>query len=493
MKVLLTGANGYIGVRLLPALIEQGHEVILCLRDKSRINLPSELETHVSFFEVDFMEAVDVHDANTPLEFDAAFYLIHSMSSRGDFEEKEKRCAQNFVDYIDASSATQLVYLSGIINENEALSKHLRSRLQVEEILKTAKAKHTVLRAGIIVGSGSASFEIIRDLSEKLPIMVTPRWLNTKCQPIAIRNVIFYLRDVLFNEACYNQVFDIGGPEVLTYKQMLLQFADVRGLKRYIYTIPIMTPKLSSYWLYFVTATSYRLAVNLVNSMKIDVVADNQPIKDILPQKLFSYKEAVRLAFNKIEQNLVVSSWKDSLVTTSRRFKKLSNFIEIPKHGVFKDIKTRSIKHNSREQVINNIFSIGGNRGWYYATFLWKIRGFMDKLAGGVGLRRGRTTVNKIYVGDALDFWRVLVADREEGRLLLYAEMRLPGEAWLEFCVDDSNGELRLNQNATFRPKGIWGRVYWYTVLPFHYFVFNGMITNIEKYKPKEVLNQPTT
>ncbi len=485
MKVLLTGANGYIGMRLLPALIEQGHEVTCCLRDKTRMTLPREFEETVRFFEVDFMDSVPIDDPDTPLDFDVAYYLIHSMSSRGDFEEKEKRCAQNFVNYLDASTAKQLVYLSGIVNEDE-LSKHLRSRLNVERILKTARAKHTVLRAGIIVGSGSASFEIIRDLVEKLPLMVAPKWLNTKCQPIAIRNVIYYLRDVLGNEKCYGRVFDIGGPEVLTYKEILLQFAEVRGFTRYILTVPVMTPRLSSYWLFFVTATSYRLAVNLVDSMKVDVIAQNKAIKNLLPMEVYPYKRAVEMAFNKIEQNLVLSSWKDSLVSTNRRFKKLSNFVEIPKNGVFKDIKTREVTHNTRKQVIGNIFSIGGARGWYYATFLWKIRGVLDKLVGGIGLRRGRTAANKIYVGDALDFWRVLVADREEGRLLLYAEMKLPGEAWLEFCVEQKEEKLYLHQNATFRPRGLMGRLYWYAVLPFHFFVFNGMITNIEKYRPAE-------
>ncbi len=483
MRVLLTGANGYIGMRLLPVLIEAGHKVICCVRDKSRLPLKKGFEEHVEFFEVDFLEDFDMDSA--PKDIDAAYYLIHSMSTSGDFEEKEKRSAKNFINYLNQTSAKQLVYLSGIVNSDE-LSKHLNSRLATEEVLKKAKAKYTVLRAGIIVGSGSASFEIIRDLVEKLPVMIAPRWLETKCQPIAIRNVIQYLSKVLGNEECLDKVFDIGGPDIITYKQMLLQFAEVRELKRYIGIVPIMTPRLSSYWLYFVTSTSYPLAVNLVNSMKVDVVAEVGNIKDIISQELFTYKESVKLAFNKIDQNMVVSSWKDAMVSSSR-VPNLRQFVEVPKHGVYKDVKQRVIKGDVG-QVTDNVFSIGGSRGWYYGTFLWKIRGLMDKMVGGVGLRRGRTHVSEIYEGDALDFWRVLVADREERRLLLYAEMKLPGEAWLEFCIDENDkGEAVLHQVATFRPSGLLGRLYWYAVLPFHYFVFNGMITQIEAYTPGSV------
>ncbi len=462
-------------------LIEAGHQVICCVRDRSRLPLKKGFEEHVEFFEVDFLEDFDMDKA--PKDIDAAYYLIHSMSTSGDFEEKERRSAQNFINYLDQTCATQLIYLSGIVNSDE-LSKHLNSRLATEEVLKTAKADYTVLRAGIIVGSGSASFEIIRDLVEILPVMIAPRWLETKSQPIAIRNVIQYLSKVLGNQRCMKQVFDIGGPDIITYKQMLLQFAEVRGLKRLIGVVPIMTPRLSSYWLYFVTSTSYPLAVNLVNSMKIDVVAEVGNIKEIFGQKLFTYKESVKLAFNKIDQNMVVSSWKDAMVSSSR-LPNLRQYVEVPKHGVFKDVKERIIVGNV-DQVTQNVFSIGGSRGWYYGTFLWKIRGFMDKLVGGVGLRRGRTHVSEIYEGDALDFWRVLVADREERRLLLYAEMKLPGEAWLEFCItENEDGEAVLHQTATFRPSGIMGRLYWYAVLPFHYFVFNGMISKLESFAPK--------
>lgn len=479
MKVLLTGANGYIGMRLLPMLIEAGHEVICCVRDKNRLPLKKRFEKQVSVFEVDFLKPVDVSKA--PQNIDAAFYLIHSMSSSGDFEEREERSARHFVDYLNQTRAQQLIYLSGIVN-SDSLSKHLNSRLATEKILKTAKAPYTVLRAGIIVGSGSASFEIIRDLVEKLPVMITPKWLNTRCQPIAVRNVVHYLNGSLGNQQCLNQVFDIAGPDILTYKQMLLQFAEVRGLRRYIGIVPVMTPRISSYWLYFVTRTSYPLAVNLVDSMKVDVIAEQGHIEEIIKQQLFSYRESVELAFTKIGQSMVVSSWKDALVN-SNTLGNLRQYIEVPEHGVFKDHKQRTVK-NTPEQVLENIFSIGGSRGWYYGTFLWKIRGFLDKTVGGVGLRRGRTNESKIYEGDALDFWRVLVADRGERRLLLYAEMKLPGEAWLEFNIREVDGAQVLFQTATFRPSGVLGRLYWYAVLPFHYFVFNGMIAKLEAFRP---------
>ncbi|MGJ8737876.1 SDR family oxidoreductase, partial [Zobellia laminariae] len=242
-------------------------------------------------------------------------------------------------------------------------------------------------------------------------------------------------------------------------------------------TVPVMTPKLSSYWLYFVTSTSYKLALNLVDSMKIEVIAKDQRLQKLLDIKPHTYKEAIDLAFKKIEQNLVVSSWKDSMV--SGRFKKnLEKYIQVPKYGVLKDVK--KIKVDNPEQVLKNIWKIGGNTGWYYGNWLWKIRGIIDKFSGGVGLRRGRTHPDKIYAGDSLDFWRVLLADKKTKRLLLFAEMKLPGEAWLEFKIDENNV---LHQTATFRPRGLKGRLYWYSIVPFHYFIFGGMIRNIAKAK----------
>ncbi|MEO1012884.1 MAG: SDR family oxidoreductase [Bacteroidota bacterium] len=473
MKILLTGANGYIGMRLLPQLLDMGHEVFCAVRDQNRLSIDEETRNQIQIIEVDFL--TEYRPGLFPEDLDAAYYLIHSMSSSTtDFDEKEARAARSFNLYMANTQVTQVIYLSGIVNDNK-LSKHLSSRKNVEDILYEGHFELTVLRAGIIVGSGSSSFEIIRDLCEKLPVMITPKWVLTKTQPIAIRDVIRFLTGVLGHPETYNTSFDIGGPDVLTYKQMLQQYARTRGFTNYIFTVPVMTPKLSSYWLYFVTATSYKLAINLVDSMKMEVVAKDDRLQRLLGITTHSYTEAIAMAFKKIEQNLVVSSWKDSMV--SGRFKKnLNKYIQVPKYGVLTDAK--KVKVTDREKVLQNIWKIGGQTGWYYGNWLWKIRGFLDKLFGGVGLRRGRTHPDKIYTGDALDFWRVLLADKEGKRLLLFAEMRLPGEAWLEFKIDHENV---LHQTATFRPRGLRGRLYWYSVLPFHYFIFEGMIRNIAK------------
>ena len=481
MKILLTGSTGYIGKRLLPVLTEQGHHVICCVRDKNRFEKKEYYNDNISLFEVDFLK--EINPENIPAEFDVAFYLIHSMSSSiSEFSEFETDCANNFVSFIKKTNCRQIIYLSGIANAPE-LSEHLLSRKNVEEILKRSSIPVTILRAGIIVGSGSASFEIIRDLVEKLPVMITPKWLNTKCQPIAIRDVIKFLTGVMLNDKCFGGTFDIGGPEILSYREVLLGYAEVRKLKRFIITLPVMSPRLSSYWLYFVTSTSYKLAVNLVESMKIEVVCRNNDLQKMLNIETIGYKKSVELAFEKIEQNMVLSSWKDSLITSSA-YGSISENIQVPEFGCFKDRKEIEIK-NDPEQVLDNVWSIGGERGWYYGNTLWRIRGYLDRLSGGVGLRRGRTNLNRLASGDVLDFWGVIVADRDEQRLLLYAEMKLPGEAWLEFKIIQKGKKQFLTQTATFRPSGLPGRIYWYLLLPFHFFIFDGMINNIEKHKIK--------
>jgi len=295
MKILLTGATGYIAQKLLPVLLDSGHEVICCVRDKTRFDSDEYRSSNLSVLEVDFLKAETLQ--NIPLDIDAAYYLIHSMSaSSGDFEKMEELSAGNFKDRIQLTKARQVIYLSGIVNE-EKLSKHLASRLNVEKILGSGSCPLTTLRAGIIIGSGSASFEIIRDLVEKLPVMVAPRWLETRTQPIAIRNVIDFLSGVLLNLATFNKSYDIGGPDIMTYKQMLLRFAKVRGLKRWIGIVPVMTPKLSSYWLYFITSTSYSLAQNLVDSMKVEVICRQNDLKEMLGITPVSYEDAIREAF----------------------------------------------------------------------------------------------------------------------------------------------------------------------------------------------------
>lgn len=480
MKIFLTGSTGYIGKRLLPVLIEQGHEVVCCIRDKKRF--PSEgiyQHPNISLFVVDFLKDVSLSDMIK--DIDVAYYLIHSMSTNSsDFAKLEAISAHNFIQLVQQTAVKQIIYLGGITNE-EKLSKHLASRKNVEGILSKGGIPLTAIKAGIIVGSGSASFEIIRDLVEKFPIMVAPKWLSTKSQPIAIRNVLEYLSGVLLKPETFNQSYDVGGPDVMTYKEMLLQFAGVRGLKRYIFTVPVMTPRFSSYWLYFVTSTSYNLAVNLVDSMNVEVVAKDNQLEKMLGIQPISYKKAVKLAFQKITQNNVLSSWKDSLVS-SYVDNHLLEHINVPTYGCFFDNRLKEIATNI-DQVLDNIWSIGGERGWYYGDWLWKFRGFLSKLQGGVGLRRGRTNVHTINTGDALDFWRVLAADKSNKRLLLYAEMKLPGEAWLEFRIIKKDEKHYLQQTATFRPKGLPGRLYWYSVVPFHFFLFDGMAKYIIRYR----------
>ncbi|CAL2102838.1 SDR family oxidoreductase [Tenacibaculum sp. 190130A14a] len=470
MKILITGTTGYIGKRIIPILLKEGHDLLCTVRDINRVPLELKSELKITFLEVDFLNPTVV----LPNDIDVAYYLIHSMStSSSDFESLEEKCAVNFKKLVEQTTCKQVIYLSGIVNDN-SLSKHLQSRYKVERLLHSNSYYTTTFRAGIIVGSGSASFEIIRDLVEKLPLMVAPKWLHTKTQPIAIRDVLTYLTKAVLNDKVYNKSFDIFGPEILTYKEMLLQFAEVRGLKRLVFTVPVLTPKLSSYWLYFVTSTSFNLAKSLVDSMKVEVVGSPSNINEIIGVQPISYKKAVQKAFVKIAQNSIVSSWKDAKI--SGVFKKeYTDYIELPHFGCFKDVRSRNIENES--ETLQKIWSIGGKTGWYRFNLLWKIRGYIDKVFGGVGLRRGRRHPTELEPGDALDFWRVLLADQKNKRLLLFAEMKLPGEAWLEFKIVRN----KLYQRAVFRPKGILGRIYWFSVLPFHGIIFKGLINHLSK------------
>lgn len=486
MKILLTGSTGYIGRRLLPELITSGHRVVCLVRDKRRFDwgdFSEEFLSQVEVVEADLTDEKSVSAIATSCE--VAFYLVHSMSSTyKNFSDLESTSARLFITLAERSGVKQIIYLGGIVNDDH-LSDHLLSRRNVEIILQQSTVPVTILRAAIIIGSGSASFEIIRDLVEKLPVMVAPKWLKTRCQPIGIRNVIQYLKGVIMKPETFGQAFDIGGKDVLTYKEMLLGYARIRGLKRWIITVPVLSPKLSSLWLLLVTSTSFSLARNLVSSMKNEVVCADNRIQDIVPVARLSYKESLQLAFTKISQNEILSSWKDSisLKTIDKNF--LSN-VEVPQYGVFTDSQKIEFTGDMNE-VVNALWQIGGDNGWYYGNFLWSIRGLLDKLAGGVGLRRGRRSPTDLKPGDALDFWRVLVADRQNARLLLLAEMKLPGEAWLEFKIDDHGEKKTFVQTATFRPLGLFGRLYWYSVLPFHGLIFPGMAKKIVNYGTRKV------
>ena len=478
MKVLLAGANGYIGTRLIPVLLEKGYEIVCLVRDKRRFHENSDYSTKVTLLTGDLLKEETINDF--PADVDAAFYLVHSMTGNAEFAELEALSATNFVNAIDKTSCRQIIYLSGITNDDN-LSQHLKSRRHVEDVLKESKSVLTVLRASIIIGSGSSSFEIIRDLTEKLPLMTVPRWVNTRCQPIAIRDVLYYLEEVTLNEKAFDKTFDIGGPDILTFKGMMMTYASVRKLQRHMITIPFLSPKISSYWLYFVTSTSYSLAQSLVDSMKNETVMKDHAIDEIAQRKCLTYREALELAFEKIEQNSIVSSWKDAL---NRGYLNpgFMDEIKVPINGTF-EYKVKMPFKTSVAEVFNNLWAIGGKRGWYYWNWIWNLRGFLDKVFGGVGSRRGRTSTSNIAPGDAIDFWRVLLADKMNKRLLLYAEMKLPGEAWLEFKIVERPGGNFLSQVATFRPKGLLGRLYWAAMYPFHIFIFKGMAKQITEFK----------
>ena len=484
MKILLTGATGYIGQRLLSILATAGHEVVCLVRDPRRFSLsdvlPEALLARVQVTKGDLLKPNSL--ADVPTDIDAAYYLVHSMSGDTNFFHLEQQSAHNFVQYLNKTSARQVIYLSGIANDHD-LSVHLRSRRAVETVLgKAERARLTVLRASIIIGSGSASFEIIRDLVEKLPVMVTPRWLNSRCQPIGIRDIMFYLTAVLDNPACFGRAFDVGGPDVLTYREMLMGLAAERGYKRWITTVPVLTPRLSSWWLYLVTSTTFSLAQSLVESLKNDTVCDPQKsISAVVPHECMNYRAALALAFTRIEQNEVVSSWSDALSSGTMR-QNYMDAIQIPKNGMFFDRQLMPFRRPVAE-VLDNIWRIGGDRGWYKTDWLWRLRGLLDKAVGGVGLRRGRRSPSRLRAGDPLDFWRVLVADKASRRLLLYAEMKLPGEAWLQFrIIDQEDGTSAVEQLAAYRPRGLAGRLYWYSVLPFHGIIFKGMVKNLVQY-----------
>ena len=473
-KILVTGSTGFIGKRLITALLQTGHEVYALVRIKG---------THVFLEDQKNLKLLwgDLRDPEVlqelPQDIDAAYYLMHSMAdiSKG-LLDIERQVAENFVNAMQKTHVKQIIYLGGIIDEKH-LSLHLKSRLMVEDILKASGIPTTILRSSIIIGEGSASFEIIRDLVEKLPIMIAPRWIHSLCQPIAVRDVIYYLQNILFNAKCFGQTFDIGGPDILSFKEILLGFAEVRKLKRYIFSVPVLTPKLSSYWLCFVTSVRFSLASYLVETMKSNTYCRNHMIHQVLPHTCLSYEKAIESAFTSIAQNEVLSTWMDSWDITSDS-PDIQKYIQVPHEGVLFDRQVVPIE-NGASATLERVWSLGGNNGWYAYEWAWNLRGLIDKLFGGVGMNRGRRHPSELVVGDSIDFWRVLKADKINRHLILFAEMKVPGEAWLEFKIEEVGNndkkKYQLVQTATFRPRGVIGRLYWYSLWPIHLFIFRNM------------------
>ena len=466
MKVLLTGSTGYIGRRLKEKLLEK-KDITLRLFTRNKNTLSTKTMNTLEVVEGDTFDKNSLREALK--DIDIAFYLIHSLSSKN-YKDLDKISAQNFLDIANECGVKRIIYLGGLGVKNDDTSEHLLSRIETGEILSSNKNVQTIwIRAGVIIGSGSTSFEIIRNLTEKLPIMTTPKWVETKAQPIAVEDVINYLVDSLYLKESKSLVIDIGA-EQLKYKEMMLQTAEALGLKRIIIPLPFLSINLSSYWLNLFTPVPFIVAKALIEGLKSEVVIQNDNAKKYFPNiKPLSFINAVKKAVEEIQTNQVISRWSDN----SGKIWDRNHTKEIA-DAIFFDRKEKDISNLSKESIYKAFTSIGGENGWFDYDFLWEARGFIDKMIGGVGLKRGRRDPNKLRIGESLDFWKV-VDVKENERLLLYAQMKVPGNAWLEFKIEDN----KLIQSAYFYPKGVLGRLYWYILIPIHYFVFNNMINSI--------------
>ena len=467
MKVLLTGSTGYIGRRLKQKLLEDKNiKLRLLVRNKKSV---CELEKKVEIIEGDTFNKDALKIALQ--DVDTAYYLIHSLSNEN-YKDLDKISAQNFLDVAVECGVKRIIYLGGLGVKNDDTSEHLLSRIETGEILSSNKNVQTIwFRAGVIIGSGSASFEIIRNLTEKLPVMTTPKWVNTIAQPIAIDDVLSYLQEAINLETKENLIVDIGS-KALSYKEMMIGTANALGLKRVIIPLPFMSINISSYWLNLFTPVPFSVAKALIEGLKSEVTIQNDHAKKYFPQiQPISYEDSVRNAIKEIEENQVISRWNDTANGVWE--KNSSNEIS---QALYMDRKEADISHIQAQKVYQAFTSIGGENGWFAFDFLWELRGFIDKMIGGVGLKRGRRSQCDLRISDCLDFWKV-VDLKENEILLLYAQMKLPGEAWLEFKIKDN----KLIQSAYFYPKGVFGRLYWYSLVPLHYFIFKNMINSIIK------------
>lgn len=478
-KALVTGATGYVGGRLVTKLLEEGFDVRVMARS------PEKLRDYPWKAQVEIVKA-DAEDAQSLTAamagVDVAYYMLHSLSEHDGFEKTETKMANNFAIAARSAKIKRIVYLGGITPANTELSIHLESRRHTGELLRESGIPTTELRAAIIIGSGSASFEMLRYLTERLPFMITPRWLNNRIQPIAIRDVLHYLIEAARDQSNQSHIGDIGGPDVMIYKEMMQRYAKVAGLRpRKILTVPVLTPRLSSHWVSLVTPVPRRLALPLVDSLVNEVVVseDLDARKFLKPPAdgLLDFNTAVTFALDKVRNQDVVTRWSNASVpgTPSEPLPTDPDWSGGSLYMDYREQKTSATPEN----LWKIIEGIGGRNGYYSMPFLWEIRGLLDRLIGGVGLRRGRRDPEHLYVGETVDFWRVERCDR--GQLLrLRAEMKLPGLAWLELIVDqDENGQTIYRQRATYRPTGLFGHLYWWSIAAFHVFVFGFMVRRI--------------
>ncbi|MGB7556556.1 MAG: SDR family oxidoreductase [Candidatus Korobacteraceae bacterium] len=467
----IAGVTGYIGGRLAPRLLEHGYSIRCLVRSPAKVqNRQWATDPNVEIRQVNLEDEASL---TRDLEgCEAAFYLVHSMMSAGsDYAEHDHQLAATFARAARNAGVKRIIYLGGLGETGPDLSEHLASRREVEEALASTGVPVTVLRAAMIIGSGSASFEILRYLVERLPVMVTPKWVSTPCQPIAVRNVIGYLVGVLAVPETAGGIFDIGGPDVFCYRDIMSIMAEELGLRRrLVIPVPILTPRLSSYWIQLITPLSNTIASPLAEGLKNPVVCRENRIIGLVPQELLGVREAIHSALNQMAEHTVETIWSMA--------GPIPGDPDWAGGTVFRDVREITVEAPDWA-VFRAVCRVGGGNGWYAADILWKIRGWMDRVAGGPGLRRGRRNPETVGYGEALDFWRVVGFDRDR-RLALRAEMKLPGAAVLEFRVEALNDRQSvLHQSALFRPRGLLGLAYWYSVLPFHAIVFRGMLSGI--------------
>ncbi len=470
-QVLLTGATGYVGGRLIPLLVAEGCRVRCLTR---RASSQSNFDT--ACVDVAVGNALDKESLNEALRgIDTAYYLIHSMGDHEDFEQMDRRAAQNFAEVCSEQGVKRIIYLGGLGDPSDKLSKHLRSRQEIGDILRTSTATVFEFQASIIIGSGSLSFEMIRALVERLPVMICPKWVRVLAQPIAIEDVLAYLVEALELRADESRIYEIGGPEQVSYGEIMRRYANQRGLHRSMIPVPFLTPYLSSLWLGLVTPLYSRVGRKLVDSLRNPTLVSDMRAKADFSVEPRTIDAAIARALIHEDNKFAETRWSDAFSAGGEE--KSWGGVRFGSRLV--DSRTRTVDL-SCEQVFTPIRRIGGDTGWYYGNWLWKVRGFLDLLVGGVGVRRGRRDPDQLRVGDTVDFWRV--EQVVENRILrLAAEMKVPGRAWLEFEVTEEDGVSTVRQTAIFDPVGLLGIVYWYSLFPLHEFVFRGMLRNICK------------